>query len=235
MRGRKMTHNKHSGRHHPAEAAESAATDEHGPELAEASREPGQTQARLAELERELAEKAELISQKEQALAEREKEAAELKDKYLRVLAESDNIRKRVRQQADETVRLQREDLLRELLSIIDNLERAVAAASGGGNGKPIVEGVEMVLRSMLDLLKSHGVTPLSAVGERFDPLLHEAVDHVENPGLEPNTVIDEFMRGYRIGDRLLRPARVSVAKQPTPQGSQGGDEQETGGGGGEA
>src|SRR5216683_1501792 len=97
-------------------------------------------------------------------------EPVELTDKYLRALADSDNARKRMRQQSEETVRLQRENLLRDLLPIVDNLERAVAAARGGGNGKPIVEGVEMVLRSMLDFLRGHGVTQLSVVGEPFDP-----------------------------------------------------------------
>ena len=112
-----------------------------------------------------------------------------------------------------ETVRLQRENLLRDLLPIVDNLERAVAAARGGGNGKPIVEGVEMVLRSMLDFLRGHGVTQLSVVGEPFDPQRHEAIAQVESSQHPPNTVLEEHHRGYLIGDRMLRPARVSVAK----------------------
>jgi molecular chaperone GrpE len=146
-------------------------------------------------------------------LAEKEKELAEFKDKYLRALADSDNARKRMRQQSEETVRLQRENLLRDLLPIVDNLERAVAAARGGGNGKPIVEGVEMVLRSMLDFLRGHGVTQLSVVGEPFDPQRHEAIAQVESSQHPPNTVLEEHHRGYLIGDRMLRPARVSVAK----------------------
>jgi molecular chaperone GrpE len=155
-------------------------------------------------------------------LSEKEKEIAELKDKYLRTLAETDNVRKRVRQQSEETIRIQREELLRDFLSIIDNLERAIEAARGGGNGKPIVEGVEMVLRSMQDFLKGHGVKQISAAGRPFDPLLHEAVDHIESTKHEPNTVIDELHRGYQIGDRLLRPARVSVAKGPSDEGDSG-------------
>lgn len=146
-------------------------------------------------------------------LAEKEKELAEFKDKYLRALADSDNARKRMRQQSEETVRLQRENLLRDLLPIVDNLERAVAAARGGGNGKPIVEGVEMVLRSMLDFLRGHGVTQLSVVGEPFDPQRHEAIAQVESSQHPPNTVLEEHHRGYLIGDRMLRPARVSVVK----------------------
>jgi molecular chaperone GrpE len=150
------------------------------------------------------------------------KEIAELNDRYLRTLAESENVRKRIRQQSEETTRLQRENLLRELLPVIDNLERAVEAARGGGNGTPIVEGVEMVLRSMLDFLKTHGVTQLTAVGERFDPQRHEAVDQIESTAHAPNTVVNEYHRGYQIGDRLLRPARVAVARGPNERGRGG-------------
>jgi molecular chaperone GrpE len=147
-------------------------------------------------------------------LAEKDKELAELKDRYLRTLAENENARKRIRQQSEETVRIQRENLLRDLLPIVDNLERAVEAARGGGNGKSIVEGVELVLRSVLDFLKSHEVTQVQSVGHPFDPQHHEAVDQIESQTHSANTVVNEFSRGYRIGDRLLRPARVSVAKR---------------------
>jgi len=146
-------------------------------------------------------------------LVEKNREIAELNDRYLRTLAESENIRKRARQQSEETVRLQRENLIREILPIVDNLERAVQAAKGGSDSRSIVDGVEMVLRSLLDFLKAQGVSQLSAVGQRFDPNRHEAVDQVESAEHPPNTVVSEFHRGYLIGDRMLRPARVSVAK----------------------
>ena len=162
-----------------------------------------------------------------QQIAEKDKELADLKDKYLRILADSENARKRIRQQSEESVRLQRENFLRDLLPIVDNLERAVEAARGGGNGQPIVEGVEMVLRSLLDFLRSNGVTQVSAVGQMFDPQLHEAVDQVHSPELPPNTVVSEFHRGYAIGDRILRPARVAVAK------GHGGHKDGNGGSGG--
>ena len=156
-------------------------------------------------------------------LADKDKEIAELKDKYLRTLADFENARKRLRQQGEESVRLQRENLLRNILPLVDNLERAVAAAKGGGNGKSIVEGVEMVLQSMSDFLRSEGVTPLSTVGQVFDPQRHEAMDQVESAAHQPNTVVSEFHRGYLIGERMLRPARVTVAKSaPSKPGSGG-------------
>jgi molecular chaperone GrpE len=181
----------------------------------------------LEDARRKLREAWAALEEKQQILQQKETEAAEFKDKYIRALAESENARKRIRQQAEESARIQREGLLRDLLAIIDNLERAVAAARDGGNGKPIVEGVEMVLRSMNDFLRSHGVTQLSAVGRPFDPLLHEAVDSVESAEHEPNTVVDEFARGYSIGDRLLRPARVTVSRLPGRSGSSGGEQVE--------
>ena len=157
-------------------------------------------------------------------IQEKDKEIAELKDKYLRVLADSENARKRIRQQSEESVRIQKEALLREVLPIIDNLERAVEAARGGGNGKSIVEGVELVLRSMHDLLRNQGVTQMSALGQPFDPSRHEAVGQIESSVHEPNTVVQEFNRGYQIGDRTLRPARVTVAKSAQPGGGEEGN-----------
>jgi len=164
-----------------------------------------------------------------QQLTETSNELAELKDKYLRVLADAENARKRIRTQSEESVRLQRENFLRDLLPIVDNLERAVEATRGGGNGQPIVEGVEMVLRALLDFLKTNGVTPVAAVGQTFNPQLHEAVDHVHSPLHPPNTVVSEFHRGYVVGDRTLRPARVAVTKGPG--GPHGGDGSANGGG----
>jgi molecular chaperone GrpE len=166
----------------------------------------------------------------QEQLANKDKEIAELKDKYLRALADTDNIRKRMRQQSEDTVRLQRETLLRDLLPITDNLERAVDAARGGGNGKPIVEGVEMVLRSLLDFLRNNGVSPRDSVGQPFDPQFHEAVDHVESGEHPPNTVISEFHRGYQVGERVLRPARVAVAKAPAGEDPPSKNRQDGGG-----
>jgi molecular chaperone GrpE len=176
------------------------------------------------EVKPEPADVTESETQKLQAqIAAKDKELSEIKDRYLRALADNENARKRIRQQSEESIRIQRENFLRDLLPIVDNLERAVEAARGGGNGKPIVEGVEMVLRTILDFLKTHGVTQISAVGELFDPQRHEAVDQIESDQHPPNTVVNEFHRGYQIGERLLRPARVAVAKSG-PERDGGGE-----------
>ncbi|MHB8383028.1 MAG: nucleotide exchange factor GrpE [Candidatus Binataceae bacterium] len=158
-------------------------------------------------------------SELQAALEAKEQELAELKDKYLRALADNENARKRIRQQSEESVRIQREAMLRDLLPIIDNLERAVEAArAGDGGSKTIIDGVGMVLRSMMDLLRAQGVTSLESVGQTFDPARHEAVDHVASQEHAPNQIVQEFHRGYQIGDRVIRPARVSVSKGPGGQ-----------------
>lgn len=144
----------------------------------------------------------------------KDKEIAELKDKYLRALAEHENARRRIRQQSDDSVKRQKELLLHDLLPIVDNLERAVEAAKAKSDGKSIVEGVQMVLAALMDLLKANGVVPMKTVGEPFDPNKHEAADHVPHSAHPPNTVVSEHHRGYQINDKILRPARVVVSKR---------------------
>jgi molecular chaperone GrpE len=225
-----MSKHKDEKHHHHGSATEwSMGHDDHRADAAETADKPIDLNPEHVAEERS----ADVSALKEQ-LASKDKEIADLKDKYLRALAETENVRKRMRQQGEEGARLQRERLLRDLLPITDNLERAVDAARGGGNGKPIVEGVEMVLRSLLDFLRSNNVTPRESIGQPFDPQFHEAVDHVESTEHPPNTVISEFHRGYQVGERVLRPARVAVAKSPSGDGHPhgGGD---GGGGSGDA
>lgn len=148
-----------------------------------------------------------------QELAAKDLEAKNNYDRFLRQVAELDNIKKRSAREREEISRFANEALIKDLLPAVDNLERAVAHASGGG--KPLVEGVEMVLKGLLDVLTKHGVAQISAVGQPFDPSKHEAVAQVESDNHEPNSVIEELHKGYTLRDRLLRPALVSVAKPP--------------------
>jgi molecular chaperone GrpE len=119
-------------------------------------------------------------------------------------------------------VRIQRENILRDVLPVVDNLERALGAARGGTDIRTVVQGVEMVLKALHDFLRTQGVTPVNAVGETFDPARHEAADHVRSDQHKPNTVVSEFHRGYLLGDRVLRPARVSVSKHGSAERSGG-------------
>lgn len=153
------------------------------------------------------------IAELKQQLEAKELEAKNNYDRFLRQAAELDNFKKRTAREREEAVRFANEALVKDLLPVVDNLERAIAHASGGGNGKPLVEGVEMVLRGLLDVLSKHGITQISAVGQAFDPAKHEAMAQVETKAHEPNTVVEEVHKGYMLRDRLLRPALVSVAK----------------------
>jgi len=159
-----------------------------------------------------------------QQLAAKELEAKTNYDRFVRQAAELDNFKKRASREREDALRFANESLIKDLLPVVDNLERAVAHASGGGNGKPIVEGVEMVLKGLLDVFAKHGVTPISAVGQPFDPTKHEAMAQVESQTHQPNSVVDELHKGYTLRDRLLRPALVSVAKAPITQGKKNDD-----------
>jgi len=154
-----------------------------------------------------------MIADLRQQLAAKEIEAKNNFDRLLRQAAELENYKKRSVRERDDAARYANEMLLKDLLPVVDNLERAIAHALGGGNGKPLVEGVEMVLRSLLDTLAKHGVSQMIAVGQSFDPAKHEAIAQVESEDHEPNSVVEELHKGYLLRERLLRPALVSVAK----------------------
>jgi molecular chaperone GrpE len=145
-------------------------------------------------------------------LAELTVEKNALQDRLLRLAAEFDNYRKRIdrdrRDQADAAVASAVEDLL----PIVDSLERALEAPAGE-DADSYREGVELIHRQMLDLLRRRGVTPIESVGADFDPQLHQAVAHEASPEHREGEIMEEFRRGYKLGDRLLRPAMVKVAK----------------------
>jgi molecular chaperone GrpE len=145
-------------------------------------------------------------------ISDLERERDDYKDRWLRKTAEFENYRKRVererREQADQTVT----DLLLELLVIDDDFDRALTVDAGEG-GSAYRRGVELIHGKLQDLLGKHGVRPIEALGSDFDPNVHQAVIHESSPGHREGEVIGELRRGYMIGERLLRPAMVKVAK----------------------
>lgn len=155
---------------------------------------------------------AEIASLRQQVEA-KDLEAKNNYERLLRQAADLENFKKRSTREREDGIRFANEGLVKDLLPVVDNLERAVAHASGGGNGKPLVEGVEMILRGLLDVLAKHGVSLISAQGQPFDPTRHEAMSQVESDEHEPNSVVEELHKGYMLRDRLLRAALVSVAK----------------------
>jgi len=140
------------------------------------------------------------------------REIADLRDRSTRTLADFDNFRKRSERERQELRRYALLEPLRELLTVADNLDLALSAQ---GSADDLKRGVELIHRQMQELLRRFGVTEVAAVGQPFDPTLHEAVSREESPEVAAPTVVAELRRGYRLHDRLLRPAMVKVAVPP--------------------
>ncbi|MDI7276514.1 MAG: nucleotide exchange factor GrpE [Anaerolineae bacterium] len=140
-------------------------------------------------------------------LAQARREAAENRDLYLRALADKENARKRLERLYEERTAEAKRNLLRRVIAVADNLERALAHQEAR---EGLLEGIRLTYRQIQDLLRSEGVEPLQALGQPFNPAEHEAVALVEGPE-PPGTVVAEELRGYRQGEHLLRPAHVRV------------------------
>lgn len=150
----------------------------------------------------------------EDQLAAVQAEASENRDRMLRMAAELDNFKKRSARELDDLKKYATENLLRQLLTVVDNLERAIASASpDNDNGQSLVDGVALTLAEIMKILEKHHVQPVQALGEPFDPAFHQAMCQEECADQPPNTVVQEFQKGYLIHDRLLRPAMVVVSK----------------------
>lgn len=134
-------------------------------------------------------------------------------DLLLRKTAEFDNYRKRIERERQSVTEAAAADLILELLPLLDDLERASRAESGPDGAETYRRGVELIHRQLLDTLRKRGVRPIEAVGTDFDPHIHQAVTHEAVAGHRDGEVLEELRRGYMLGDRLLRPSMVKVAK----------------------
>ena len=143
-------------------------------------------------------------------LEELRRERDAVQDRLLRTAAEFDNYRKRMDRERRDLAEYTAREVMTELLPIIDNLERALQAAE---QDDPLRKGVELIHKQMLEMLRKRGVTPIEALGADFDPNFHQAVIHEESAQHREGEVMEELQRGYVVGDRLLRPAMVKVAK----------------------
>jgi molecular chaperone GrpE len=146
----------------------------------------------------------------ELALARRERD--ELFDRLLRKTAEFDNFRKRVDRDRRDQMEWAAADMLSDVLSVLDDFERALKA-DAPPEAEPYRSGVELIHRQLSELVRKRGATPIDALGADFDPNLHQAVAYEETPGAREGEVVAEFTKGYKLGDRLLRPSLVKVAK----------------------
>ena len=146
-------------------------------------------------------------------------ERDEMKDRMLRVAADFENWKKRARKEQTDAVNSAREAVLRDILEVVDNLERAAGAqASGVVDGAAVMKGVSLVLRLFQQKLERYEVKPFEVTGQPFDPRVHEAVSRIESADVPSGAVAAELQKGYRIGERLLRPALVSVSTGPKSQ-----------------
>jgi molecular chaperone GrpE len=164
--------------------------------------------------EGEGAGREELSDECRELLEQKESELKQLQDRVLRLAAETENTRKRLEREKSDGICYANEGLIRELLPVIDNLERAVQHGEEADAGS-LLDGVRMTLKSFGDVLARHGCTSFNSVGEPFDPNLHEALMQQPSGEHPEKTILLEFQKGYKLRDRLLRPASVVVSKAP--------------------
>lgn len=171
-----------------------------------------------ADIENEEAEMSEddmrlAVGKAQQELKAKEEELEAQQQQYLRLQADFDNYRKRARQEKEDVSKYATGETLTSLLPVLDNLERALQGGSNSPESKDFVVGVEMVYRQLQETLKNLGLEYIPAVGEKFDPLWHEAIGMVEGDAEKIGLVVEELQKGYRFKDKLLRPSMVRVGQ----------------------
>jgi molecular chaperone GrpE len=153
----------------------------------------------------------------EQKLEQATNQAVEEKDRALRTVAEMENLRRRTALDVEKAHKFALEKFASELLPVLDNLERTLQVADKTNEAvKPLLEGVELTLKSMANSVAKFGVIAIDPQGQLFDPNLHQAMSMIENPDVAPNTVIAVMQKGYELNGRVIRPAMVMVSKAPT-------------------
>jgi molecular chaperone GrpE len=153
----------------------------------------------------------------EERIAALEAERDEMKDRLLRTAAEFENWKKRARKEQTDAIAVAREAVLKDVLEVADNLERATAVQASGkaADAEAVLKGVNLVLRVLQQKLERYEIRPFEAKGQPFDPRLHEAISRVESADVPSGAVAVELQKGYKVGERLLRPAMVSVSTGP--------------------
>lgn len=184
------------------EAAEEE-TAEHPPEETESPEEPGQASGP--------GEKKGFFKKKEKK-DKKDEQIAELTDKVKRQLAEFENFRNRTEKEKSQMYTVGARDVIEKILPVVDNFERGLKSVPEEEKEGPVASGMEMIYKQLMTVLTDLGVTPIEAVGQEFDPDIHNAVMHVENEELGENIVAEEFQKGYKYKDAVLRHSMVSVA-----------------------
>jgi molecular chaperone GrpE len=153
-------------------------------------------------------------------------ELVETRDRLIRLQADFENYRRRAQREREEAIRYGSQNLFKDLLTTVDNLERAIdhARMGGGADLENLLQGVELVQKGLVGLMSTHGVEEIDALGRPFDPAVHEAMAQAPDASQAPNTVLEVLQKGYKLRDRLLRPARVIISRaaEATDEGSEG-------------
>lgn len=158
------------------------------------------------------------IEELEKQLAQAKSEAEDYRDRWIRVSADFQNFRKRVMQERIEAYNKGKEDAVLALLPVLDNMERALASLSENADLNAFKQGLELIVRLFRESLKRLDVEPIPTEGQKFDPFYHEAFERVEREDVEEGLILGEVERGYKMGGKVIRPAKVKVAVKPAPQ-----------------
>jgi molecular chaperone GrpE len=162
-------------------------------------------------IDADTAEEFETNAEGSEGLTQIEQEKNDLQERLLRVQAEYDNFRKRTQKEKEAASKYRSQDLAEALLPVVDNLDRALQTVQDEEANKGFVDGIRMVHRQLLEAFDKQGIEAIETVGQPFDPHQHQAVMQVENADYEPNTVVQELQKGYKLKDRVIRPAMVQV------------------------
>lgn len=213
---------KHPHSHNEPHAGETPQSETHSQEIdASKMEEPSPQQtAEAPKIPSETASRQpQTISVNNLELESLRRELAETKDKYLRVLAESENARKRLQKEKHENIQYAIQNVILDFLNPIDHMENALNFTQQMSEDvKHWAVGFQMILSQFKDVLSNNGVTPFTSEGKPFDPHRHEAVEMVETSNVPPGTVVEESLRGYLMGEKTIRPARVKVSKTPAEE-----------------
>jgi molecular chaperone GrpE len=166
----------------------------------------------LRKVQQELEQKIAVL---EENLKQAQTQAKENEQKFIRLYAEFDNFRKRTNREKDEQIRFSHEQVIKDILPVLDDLDRALSHASSSAEIPILIEGVQLVKKHLMSALEKYGLTPFDSLGEPFDPHVHEAVSHEESSEYPPDSVVTEYRKGYLLHGKLVRPALVAVSKAP--------------------
>lgn len=199
--------------------------EKEGPSMAGADREKITKKELPRKKHDEIAKLNEMVANLTEELQKRESELVDEKDKALRAMADAENFKKRLSREREDERRYAGASLIEELLPVMDNFDNAISAAKADqAESKGLVEGVEMIRRQIMDVLQKHGLEKLSSVGKPFDPETMEAIHLLESGEHEDGEVVEEYIPGYKYADRVLRHAKVQVARNPGKEGEDSSD-----------